>query len=156
MSSVDEDQELWVLLIRARDAISRVRQKELDSYGIFARQSAALYFIGLLGEKATPTKISRDLFRARSSVSELLVRMENDGLLRKEKDSATKKQLKIVLTEKGREAYHNASKRESIKEIMSVLSEQERKQLQSCLHKLWSKALEKLGKESLYFPDKYQ
>jgi DNA-binding MarR family transcriptional regulator len=53
----------------------------------------------------------------------------------------------ITLTEKGKEAYRQSLKRESIHEILSCLSEEEREQLWSILKKLRDRALERLTSE---------
>ena len=68
--------------------------------------------------------------------------MEKQGLVRKVKDLDRKNLVRVVLTEKGREAYYHSTKRESIHQIMSFLSEEERQQLRHCLQTLRDKARE--------------
>ena len=138
---------LWVLLAQTKDAVLRARQKELHRYGISATQSAALFAIQAIGDKATPAEISRWLFREPHSVSELLSRMEKEGLVRKTKDLDRKNQVRVELTEKGYEAYDQSMKQESIHKIMSSLSEEAREQLRSCLQTLRDEALKELGVE---------
>ena len=50
--------------------------------------------------------------------------------------------IKIEITDKGREIYGESIKRESVHEIMSVLSEKERRQMILLLKKVLEKALE--------------
>ncbi len=59
-----------------------------------------------------------------------------------------KNMIRIEMTDKGREAVHNARKMESVHKIMSALSKEEHKQLMAVLEKLWGKALENLGIDS--------
>ena len=70
--------------------------------------------------------------------------MEKQGLVNKIRNSDKKNEVILTLTEKGEQAHRQSLKRESIKEIMSCLSEEERQQLDSSLEKLTDKGLEKL------------
>ncbi len=139
--STDQDYRLWVLLNQVRDAVLRARQKELNQYNISASQAAVLLVIEAIGPKATPAEISRRVFRKPHSVSGILSRMEKKGLVRRLKDLDRKNLTRVVFTEKGREAYYQSTKRESIRQIMSSLPEEERKQLTSSLETLRDKAL---------------
>jgi len=151
--SADPDYNLWVLLHQARDAIFRARDKELSQYGITTMQSAVLFIITALGGEATATEISRWLSREPHSVSGLLARMEREGLVRKVKDLVKKSQVNVTLTAKGRQAHSESLKRESLRGIMSCLTEEERQQLVSSLKQLRDKALGSLTKvRKLPFP----
>jgi len=147
ITTTDEDLNLWWLLDQARHLVFRVRQKELDAYNISVRQAAALLVIQAAGERATPARISRLLLREPHSFSESLDTMEKKGLVRRVKDLERKNQVRVVLTEKGREVYYQSTKRKSIHLIMSSLSEEERQQLRHCLQILGNKALKELGIE---------
>jgi len=139
----DQDYRLWVLLNQVRDAVFKARQKELNQYNISATQAATLLVIEAIGPKATASEISRQLFRKPHSVcgaDGILGRMEKKGLVRRLKDLDRKNLVRVVLTEKGRQAYYQSTKQESIRQIMSSLSEEERQQLTSCLHTLRDKA----------------
>ena len=138
----DQDYNLWVLLHQVRGLIFRARETELNQYGITTMQAAVLFVLEALGGKSTPTEISKWLIREPNSVSSILVRMEKEGLLSKAKDLEKKSQVNVELTEKGRRAYSQSEKRESIREIMSCLSKEERRQLRSLLEKLREKALQ--------------
>ena len=150
---IDRDYNLWVLLAHTRQAMFRARQKELRQYNISARHAAVLFAIESIGDETTPAEISRWLFREQHSVFEVLRRMEKQGLIRKTKDLDRKNQVRVQLTEKGREAHNQSTERESIHEIMSSLSEEERHQLRSYLHRLRNAALKRLGIErEITFP----
>lgn len=149
LPSRDRDFELWFLLAQARRVLFKVRQKELARYNITSGQSAVLFVIQAVGGKTTLGEIGRWTLREPHSVSELLSRMEKQGLVRKVKELDKKYGIRIVLTEKGREAYYKSTAREYIYEIMSSLSEEERQQLRSCLQKLRDKALILLALEKV-------
>jgi len=147
LSSTDQEQELWTLLGQARRAMLKVRRRELRQYNISTSKSTVLFVIQLIGDKATPAQISRWVFQESHSVSELLNRMEKEGLVRKVKDLDRKNQVRVVLTEKGRETYYQTVKLESIRKIISSLSGEECQQLRSCLQTLRDNALKELGIE---------
>ena len=143
----DPDYNLWVSLARTREALYKARKKELAQYSIPPRQAAVLPVVEAIGHEATPAELSRWLARESHSVSELLNRMEKQGLLRKIKDLDRKNQVRVELTQKGREAYHQVMKRESIHNIMSVLSEEQRQKLMSYLQLLGNAAMKELVTE---------
>ncbi len=139
------DFNLWVLLQNTKDAIYRVRKKELKQYDISTGQARVWFAIYLLGNKATPAEIARNIFREPHSISELLIRMEKSGLIKRVKDLKNNR-IKVVLEEKGYQRLTNQlSHTTSISNIISVLSEEECRQLSIFLNKLQDKALEELG-----------
>jgi len=145
--SVDKDYNLWVLLHQTTDAALRARQKELDQFDISVIEVGVLVVIQAIGERATPSEISRRIFREPHTVSALLNRMEKKGLLTKTQDLDRKNMVRVSITEKGRQAYDKSTRRKSIYRIISSLSEEERQQLRSCLEKLRNKAFKELTVE---------
>jgi len=143
----DKDYELWVLLAQAREVMYKARQQELRRYNLSPRQSAVLFIIRAIGDKVTPAEISRWLLRESHSVSEIISRMEKQGLLKKVRDLDRKNLVRIELTEKGSEAYNQAIKRDSIHTIMSALSDEERRQFSTMLKTIRDRALKESGKE---------
>ena len=140
---------LWQLLHRSFGAVNKVRQKELDLYGITMRQSAVLGAVLRSGEQETPTELAKQLFLEINTISEQLKRMEADGLIRKVKDLNRKNLVRIEVTEKGRKLYRKTLNRKSIDYIMSVLTEEEKLELWSILVKLRGQAVKKLGIKNL-------
>ena len=146
-SSARELDYLWVMLHQARDAIFKIREKELQKYGISATKASVLFNVVAIGHEATPARISRHLLRESHSVSSILDRMEKQGLVSKAKDLDRKNKVRVFLTDKGWQVYQTTAKRKSIRRIMSCLSDEERQQLASSLKKLRTKALKELGME---------
>ena len=141
----DEDQDLWLLLTRTRYAIFRAREKELMRYGISPEQAGLLFVVQALGSKSTPAAIARVIFRQPHTVSALVDRMARKGLVKKLKDLDRKNLVRVSMTEKGRKAYEQSSKRGPIHRIIAVLTPQERNDLKLYLQKLMRKAREELG-----------
>ncbi len=81
-TSPDTDYDLYRLLAQTRTLLSRVREKELYRYGILGRHAAALQAIQAIGDKATPAEVSRWLCREPHTISSLLGRMEEKGLIK--------------------------------------------------------------------------
>jgi DNA-binding MarR family transcriptional regulator len=145
MLSTDRDYNLWVLLRQTRDAMVKARERELEKVGISSIQAAVLFTIQSIGTEATPAEISRRLVREPHSVSGLLNRMEKQGIIRRAKDLPKRNMVRVVVTDKGREAYEQSTKRLSMHEIMAALSEDERNQMWGYLEKLRDKAMKLAG-----------
>jgi DNA-binding MarR family transcriptional regulator len=149
LSVADTDADLafvvWSLLHQTTDVISRAREKELSQYNIALRQVAALRIIDLLGKKATPKQLAQSLFRQPHTISSILDRMDNEGLIEKHNDLERRNLIRVSLTEKGKLACQQAEKRESIHSILSCLSDAEMRQLRSLLFRLRSRALEEMN-----------
>jgi len=143
--SVNQYYDLWNLLSEVRDAIVRTREMEASQFGISAPQTQVLFFVQAIDGPVTPAQLSRLLFRQSQSVSGLLTRMEKQGLVKRVKDLDRRNQVRIVMTEKGRQAYNQSTQRNSIQRIMSSLSKEERRQLKSYLQTLKDKALKELA-----------
>jgi DNA-binding MarR family transcriptional regulator len=141
----DLDYELWWLILHTRRSMRRIREKELFQYRITPERAGVLYAIHMIGKRVTPAEISRFLLREPHSVSNLINRMKAEGLVKKVKDLNRKNLVRVVLTDKGREAYKQTVKRDSIHKVMSHLSEEERKLLRALLEKLCENTLKELG-----------
>ncbi len=149
----DEYFVLWVLIAQTKDAILRARERDYARFGISNERRAVLYIIQNNGGRATPVEIARDLFRELHSVTEMLKRMEKDGLIERYKGSGRSK-VEVKLTDKGLDVFDQSLHNETDKRIFSVLTRKERQQLASSLWKLRSKVLQDLGvpEWSLNFP----
>jgi DNA-binding MarR family transcriptional regulator len=152
--TMDEDSQLWVLVFQTRDLIFKLRQRELRQYRISVEEAASLGVLNAIGDKATPAIVARWMIREHHSVLGIMSRMEKRGLVKKTKDLERKNIVRISLTEKGRQALEQSTKRESIHEIMSHMTEDERRELRLLLEKLRRLALKGLGiEQEPPFPD---
>lgn len=138
----DKVADLWQVLRRTTHVVLKAREKELLPLGISAVQSAVLVLVQAADENITPIELSRQLLRDAHSVSELLTRMEKDGLVKRVHDLPRKNQVRVTLTEKGLEILSRSTKRKAIHTVFSVLTVSERRELYASLTKLRSKALE--------------
>lgn len=146
--SGDPDYELFLLILRTGRAIIMAREKEVSPYGVTSVQAGVLFFVQLLGQRATPTEIARWMFRKPHTTSKILSSLEEKGLIRKVRDPDKKNVVRVALTENGKQAYHHSAKRISIHSVMSQLPEDVRQRLRSNLEVLLNRAFKDLGMES--------
>ena len=86
LTKMNENEKTWVRLFRAYTVLERAREMELSRVGITLPQAAALYFLGTARETLTPTKLARLTYKEPHTISGLLNRMEEQGLIKKTKD----------------------------------------------------------------------
>ncbi len=141
----NEDYWLWALLTQARYSMFRVREKELREDGISPEQAGVLVIVCSLGKNATPSEISRWLLRRPNTISTIVERMIKKGLVRKKIHSKRKNMVRVVLTKKGRELESKIRGYNSINEMMSPLSKEDKEQLKSYLQTLRDKAFKILN-----------
>lgn len=138
---LDSSYNLYLLLYLTHIALFRARYYEIKEFGITSMELALLVIVDGLGESATPAEISRWIMRKRPTVSELLNRMERNGLVIRTGYKDNKKRKKVTITNKGREALGKATKKDIWHTIMGSLSDDEYHQLWSLLEKLKDKAV---------------
>lgn len=135
-SDGDKDFDLWLLLNYTRYAVYRARELELLRYDLTPEQSQILFAIHGLKENSTPSAIARVTFLKAHSISVIVSRMEQKGLLKKTKDLDRKNQVRVSITEKGEDAYRFSAKRGPIHRVMNALTQEERDQLSLLLDKI--------------------
>jgi len=144
--------ELWALLSQASNALGRVADSELSQAGISMMQASVLVFVKNSKEPVIPAHISRWLFREPHTVSQLLMRMEKQGLVKRTKDLARKNMVRITLTEKGEKAYKHQTEMRAVSKILSTLSPEECNKLGSSLKKLRDEAVKELDTRPRHLP----
>jgi len=149
----DEDYMLWRLFTQARRAMHKARERELRACNLSARQAGALLISHATEGKVTPYKMARWEILERHSISELLKRMEKQGLIRKTCNFDIRKSVRVELTEKGRKSAGLAARCDSFHKIMACLSAKQRKQFRAILKIIRDKALTEIGiKGNLPYP----
>jgi DNA-binding MarR family transcriptional regulator len=152
--SVNDRQAVWQLMSRTTDAIRKVRDRELEQHGISARANAVLFTALRQGPKATPASVSQELILQPHTVSEQLMRLEKEGLIRRLKDTKRRNIVRITVTQKGWELYRKTAVRRSNESIIGVLNVEERKIMWSFMVRLRSEAAKRLDVDTknLYPP----
>jgi len=137
-----ENARAWRLLFRTFKALERAREIELEQVGLSPIQAEVLYALKTADEPVTPAKLSRWLYREPHSMSGLINRMEEQGLVRKSKDLEAKNLVRVTLTEKGEQAFQHKLGIKVFPKILSRLSKKELDNLKVYLDKLHRGALE--------------
>ena len=78
---------IWAWIFQVFEAMDKARKQELSKYNINRSQGSVLSIIHTLGDEATPAQIVQMSFRKINTISEILSRMEKQGLIKKVKDS---------------------------------------------------------------------
>lgn len=148
----DRDFRLWAMLYQTRDAILKARNKELYKYNLSFMKAGLLFAVEASGGKPSGTELSKWMFREPHTISGLIGRLMRNGLITRAKVPGKKNMMEVSLTEKGKKAYQDSLKMESIHEILSCLTDKEREQLYATLQKLRDKALQTLTSERQILP----
>jgi DNA-binding MarR family transcriptional regulator len=100
----DKEYDIWILLSRVYHLIAMLRKLELQKFNILPTQSYILLIINALGDEATPSKISEYVYQQKSSISDILNRMERQELIIKTNRGGGTKRVLVTLTPKGKKA----------------------------------------------------
>ena len=139
----DSNFELWHLVGKVNHSLMKARQKELNQYRIPARQAYILRTMQDLGKNTTLSELAKKVEREVHVISRQTVKMENDGLIKRIKDTPKSNLLRLELTEKGLEMIKVSRRSKSIDMIFSYLSPEKRKQLESTLNLILNKLEER-------------
>ncbi|MGN7149754.1 MarR family winged helix-turn-helix transcriptional regulator [Arthrobacter sp. SAFR-179] len=115
-----------------RHSIYLVRRLDADGE-LSAAQLSTLKM--MLGEGQRVGEIARNLGVRVPSATEQIIKLERAGLARREPDPADSRAVRVVLTDEGRAAVDSANNRRNqvMAEILSTLSDQDRKALAAAL-----------------------
>ena len=95
-----------------------------------------MYTLQSLGPKATISEVAKVMERTVPVTAQHAARMENDGLIKRIKNSSRSNLLRLELTEKSLEMVKLARKSHCIDSILSFLDKDERQQMESELTRI--------------------
>jgi DNA-binding MarR family transcriptional regulator len=107
--AMKEDYDLWRLFSSAHQAVSYASEKQLRSYGFSHEIAALLSAIYLLGNDVMPIDLARVMRRKPQTITGIVRRMEEKGLIKKTRDANKGNIFRLSLTEKGLNSYKKAS-----------------------------------------------
>jgi DNA-binding MarR family transcriptional regulator len=129
----EREYDTWILLSRVYHMIAKLRRLELAKYNIQPVQAYILFILHALGGETSPTELAKYAYEHKSAISDILIRMEKQGLITKTKKVIGNGRVKVKLTEKGKEALELSSEREFLRKSMSGLTPEKTEQLETCL-----------------------
>jgi DNA-binding MarR family transcriptional regulator len=153
-SDGDEDHDLFMFFSRARYLAYRARERELQRYGLTPEQVGILFVVKASDGKLAPADIARAFLLQRHTISSMVERMEEKGLIKKSPDLKSKNRLILSITEKGRECFELSTKRGPVHRIMKSLDAGERDIFFRCLEKIAVAAGRELGLDENGLPQK--
>ncbi|MFC1978738.1 MarR family winged helix-turn-helix transcriptional regulator [Chloroflexota bacterium] len=133
-------------LHKTHDHLSRLRDIEMRKIHLTPIRMGVLSVLIESSKPVTITLIASKIARESHTVTELLKRMEKDGLIMKIRQKRAPAIYTINATEKGKQAYQKGIKVDIAKKIMSLLSPDEQNNLGIYLEKLRIGLLEELRK----------
>ena len=143
---VNENEILWGRLFLAAKVVERAREIELSRVNISLIQAMVLYALKLSPEPLTPSRLARMLCREPHSMSALIDRMEQQGLVEKKHDLSRRNLVRVVVTPKGEEVFQRQRSVNTVANLTSTLTKEERQALGTCVDKLRVKATELIRK----------
>ena len=135
---------LHALLDSTRDSIQKAVKMELAQYNMSQSQVKIMHMLSRSDVPLTLNQLADLSIRELNSVTTLINRMHQKGLVKKVRKPGDPKTY-IQLTEKGNDIYDNTVTERSIMLIYNVLQDEEKKQLRVLITKLQDKAREVLG-----------
>ena len=125
--------------------IAKLRRLELSKYNIQPVQAYILLILHALGDETSPTELTRYAYEHKSAISDILIRMEKQGLITKTKSNNGHGRIKVKLTQTGKEALVQSSEREFLRKVMSGLTPEKTEHLESCLELIRDNAINLLN-----------
>jgi DNA-binding MarR family transcriptional regulator len=119
--------ELWMVFHQTYNSVFKCEDKEFAKAGITTQQHVILMAIKNGGETTTPSQLADWLDRNANSITLIIDRMERSGLVKRVRDVADRRSLRIAMTEKGEKTLRKSTKIgwEIIQKLLSQLSEKE-------------------------------
>ncbi len=145
----DTSLEAWMLLQRTRHLLFRCEDRVVAEFGLTAEQYSVLTAIRCLEDPVRPTDVGRVVGHKVNTVSMIVDRMVNAGLLTRIRDLADRRAVRLVITKRGERALAPATTAASrlVEDIMSHLSAAETDTLITLLGKIKDKAAQRLELE---------
>ncbi len=120
-TNVTVAKELWELFDKIHSMMISLIEDELRLSGRQPKQRLdVLKAIDDLGPAAIPARVAERLVREPHTVSELLNRMVDDGMLRRVKDMPAKNQVRLELTEPGQAMLLRAERLNVVERVFSA------------------------------------
>lgn len=133
--SVELTLRLWRQVYQTYTLLKQCEDRIVAEYGLTTEQFAVLGAVNYLGGSTKVTDIAQWLERSTNSISMIVDRMVKAGLVRRLRNTADRRVVRVVSTGKGEAALKpaNLASLETIQKILSPLSSEERSTLLSLL-----------------------
>ena len=125
-------------LLHAAEAAQAHVETRLAVLGLSLPKLAALYQLALAGESLPLGQLAERLACVKSNITQLIDRLEADGLVTREPDPYDRRSRLAVMTAAGRKAYEQGTRiqQESERAIFATLTDEEGRQLVALIAKV--------------------
>lgn len=126
-----------IALCRASSAVSRAAEEEADRHGLWVNQHVILKMLDAVGCRSQQS-MAEELRIDRTCMVTCIDRLEQSGLVRRDRNPADRRAYAVGITEAGREmlARLDSESAETMERIFAPLSAEERQILAQLLDKL--------------------
>jgi len=135
-----------VSLYRTRDLLFRCEDRAVQKFGLTAEQYSVLAAMKQLDDPVRPTDVGRLLDHKVNTVSMIVDRMVNAGLVERVRDLPDRREVRLIVTPKGEKAFkpaHAAATKLS-KDMLSALPQDDVRTLTKLLETVRTKAYQQL------------
>jgi DNA-binding MarR family transcriptional regulator len=141
------DKGAWLLLRQVPNLVSRCEDQVFSKHGLTTERHAVLMVIKHIDGPVRPTDVARWLDLSVNSVSMIIDRMVKAGLVKRVRDRKDRRTVFLTITSKAEKAYLLATVAgwELIREILSPLSDKDKRTLVKLLEMLRDKTYDYLG-----------
>jgi len=145
------DKGAWMALRQTYNLILRCEDRVFGEYDITTERHAVLMAMKHIDDPVRPTDVARWLDLSVNSVSMIIDRMVKAGLVKRVRDRKDRRTVFLSMTSKAEKAYALASVAgwELIREILSPLSDEDKRTLIKVLETLRDKTYGYLGSEKV-------
>jgi len=137
----------WITIYKAYNAIFKLTELALLPHGLSLPQLYLLTVLKNGDEPITTGEIGRAMVKASQTITGLVDRLEEPGMVERVFDRRDRRKTWVRLTEKGESKFAEAfpAANRLAEELSAVLTDQELKDLRVTLEKLRSAAMDRLG-----------
>jgi DNA-binding MarR family transcriptional regulator len=136
---------LFRLVVDTEGNISQAKEIDLTDINIGVRRDAVLGAIETLGTDTSPSAIARHLQRQCNSITHILAKMEEEGLIKYVKHPKLRKRKIVTLTPGGYQKYLASRTGKIVPEIILSLPGEKRRRLKLYLELLHQSALQEIA-----------
>jgi DNA-binding MarR family transcriptional regulator len=133
-----DGQQLLTMLRHAAGVVENRLERAVEARGLSLAKLGVLHALAARGGSLPLGRLADSLSCVRSNITQLVDRLEVDGLVRREPDPADRRSTLATITEEGRRRYEAASRAqdEAEREILGTMPAEQRQQLAALLHEI--------------------
>jgi DNA-binding MarR family transcriptional regulator len=133
-----DQRPLWLLLLRAAGVVESRLEAILGESGLSLSKFGVLHHLVRAGEALPLSRLAERLSCVKSNVTQVVDRLEIEGLVRRVDDPADRRSVLATITDEGRRRYEAGDRAlvEAERQLLEGLTESDRKQLGEYLNRV--------------------